>query len=300
MNANRRILHPTDFSATADHALDWAVQLVGSGSLTLLHALEWRGLGADPGKPAVAEVLAERRLVANAELTRRAEGLRGVCAEITTAVVEGVYAGPVVLDAARQADLVVLGRSGERRASGGWRQPSALGSLADEVVRFSERPVVVVPEPGPEKKQPRLARVLVPIDFSSGSRTALSAAVELAGAGEGTDATTLDLLHVIEQPILPDIYALGTDLTAIYPQIELRARTALAALAAELAPNTPTRLTVSFGRPAAEIIAFASANDDDLVVLSHRGLSLLERLLLGTTAEAVVRESTVPSLVVRG
>ncbi len=54
------------------------------------------------------------------------------------------------------------------------------------------------------------------------------------------------------------------------------------------------------GRPAIEIVNFANNNDIDLIVMGTLGKSGLERFLLGSVAEKVIRTSPVPVMVVRG
>lgn len=53
------------------------------------------------------------------------------------------------------------------------------------------------------------------------------------------------------------------------------------------------------GHPSHEIIEFARNNDIDLIVLGTLGKGGLDRFLLGSVAENVTRNSTVPVLVVR-
>ena len=59
------------------------------------------------------------------------------------------------------------------------------------------------------------------------------------------------------------------------------------------------RLTVE-GHPADEITKFAEKNSIDLIVMGTLGKSGLDRFLLGSVAEKVVRTSKIPVLVVRG
>lgn len=59
------------------------------------------------------------------------------------------------------------------------------------------------------------------------------------------------------------------------------------------------RLTVE-GHPAEEIIKHAEKNSVDLIVMGTLGKSGLDRFLLGSVAEKVVRTSSIPVLVVRG
>ena len=54
------------------------------------------------------------------------------------------------------------------------------------------------------------------------------------------------------------------------------------------------------GRPADEIPALANAIGADLIVVGSRGLGPVKRLLIGSTAEAVVHSAHRPVLVVRG
>ena len=54
------------------------------------------------------------------------------------------------------------------------------------------------------------------------------------------------------------------------------------------------------GHPADEIIKFAEQNDIEMIVIGTLGKTGLDRFLLGSVAENVVRHSKVPVLVVRG
>lgn len=54
------------------------------------------------------------------------------------------------------------------------------------------------------------------------------------------------------------------------------------------------------GHPAEEIINFAERNEVDLIVLGSLGKSGIERFLMGSISEKVVRNAKIPVLVVRG
>jgi nucleotide-binding universal stress UspA family protein len=56
---------------------------------------------------------------------------------------------------------------------------------------------------------------------------------------------------------------------------------------------------VRFGKPADEILQLAAEIGADLIMLGSHGFTGLERLLLGSTAERVVREAKCPVIVVR-
>lgn len=141
------ILVPTDFSETADAALDYAKRLAGQvgASLHLLHVF------ADPYAQAlyapdvyVPEVAAEIRTHAIDEArTRLAERLTADEQEYfrgTTAVVTGLTAKKIVEYAADHGiELIVMGTHGRRGVA-----HLLLGSVAEHVVRTAPCPVLTV------------------------------------------------------------------------------------------------------------------------------------------------------------
>jgi len=54
------------------------------------------------------------------------------------------------------------------------------------------------------------------------------------------------------------------------------------------------------GHPADEIVKFAEQNDIEMILMGTLGKTGLDRFLLGSVAENVVRHSKIPVLVVRG
>ncbi|HYO45479.1 MAG TPA: universal stress protein [Gemmatimonadota bacterium] len=78
------------------------------------------------------------------------------------------------------------------------------------------------------------------------------------------------------------------------------ARRSMAELLNRLRPNLPeTRGFVRAGKPWSEIVRLAEELDVDAIVLGSTGLSRIQRLLLGSTAEGVVRHASCPVLIVR-
>jgi nucleotide-binding universal stress UspA family protein len=64
--------------------------------------------------------------------------------------------------------------------------------------------------------------------------------------------------------------------------------------------NVAVEPVVLEGNPADEIVNFAEKNDIELIVMGTLGKTGIQRFLLGSVAENVVRHSRVPVLVVRG
>jgi nucleotide-binding universal stress UspA family protein len=138
-------------------------------------------------------------------------------------------------------------------------------------------------------------RILVPIDFSDGSNRAISQAVQLAGAL----GASLELFHAYQLPVfaLPDSSVTVSptyvaDLTDRAQKELDRQRERLAAEGLDVS----TRLVE--GNPADAIVERAIALHALMVVIGTHGRSGFRRFLLGSTAERVVRTSTVPVLTV--
>jgi nucleotide-binding universal stress UspA family protein len=65
------------------------------------------------------------------------------------------------------------------------------------------------------------------------------------------------------------------------------------------AANVEVESVLLEGNPADEIIEFAEQNGVEIIVMGTLGKTGLERFLLGSVAENVVRHSKIPVLVVR-
>jgi nucleotide-binding universal stress UspA family protein len=138
-------------------------------------------------------------------------------------------------------------------------------------------------------------RILVPIDFSPHSLRALDVAVSLAR----DCGAKLLLLSVVEPPVL----AVGFEgALAMTPEATLAkdASQRLRKLAQGcLSGSLPVTCMVKRGRPFDVITRLAEQKRIDLIVLATHGRTGLERLMLGSTAERVVRHALCPVLVVR-
>jgi nucleotide-binding universal stress UspA family protein len=66
------------------------------------------------------------------------------------------------------------------------------------------------------------------------------------------------------------------------------------------AAGVPFEGKIVEGNPANDIMKFAEESKEDLIVIGSIGKTGLEKFLLGSVAEKVVRNSRVPVLVVRG
>jgi nucleotide-binding universal stress UspA family protein len=145
----------------------------------------------------------------------------------------------------------------------------------------------------------RVRSILLPTDFSDCANYALPYA---AGIARATGASLI-CIHVIE-PLVPAVGYTGlTDpmpLADISGQLEDSAEKELPRLAEceELAGLNVEEVMVH-GDAAAEIVRVANERDVSMIVISSHGRTGFGRIIFGSTAEAVVRHSSCPVLVVK-
>lgn len=143
-------------------------------------------------------------------------------------------------------------------------------------------------------------RILVPVDGSATSNRGLKEALELAKAVGGQ----LLVVHVVENaPLIAAPEAatylpqLVDDLRAAGSKVvkTAKSRAEKAGIACE------TFVVETAGRPVYEsIVAEARRRKANVIVLGTHGRRGLARVLMGSDAEGVVRESSVPVMLVRG
>ncbi len=145
-----------------------------------------------------------------------------------------------------------------------------------------------------------MARILCPVDFSPASSPALTQALELAAASEGT----VEIAHVCNVPyyVRPDLLVWADSMSR--PMAAVAEESAKASLDSLLAPlsaqdRAHVRTSIHFGSPAETISKLAEASKANLIVMGTHGRHGLGLRFLGSVAERVVREAPCPVLVVR-
>ena len=143
----------------------------------------------------------------------------------------------------------------------------------------------------------RLKKILVPVDFSGFSTKALDYALAFANQFDAR----IVLLHVVEPAAYPESYMLvATALDNLNNDLIRSAQQKLRELSKErIDDRVPSELLVRMGRAYSEIAATASELDVDLIILATHGYTGLKHVLLGSTAERVVRHAPCPVLTVR-
>jgi nucleotide-binding universal stress UspA family protein len=233
---------------------------------------------------------AERYLDSHAALLR-ADGL--------DVVVDVRYgrAADVIVDAALNQHVILIalashGYSGLKR----W----ALGSVADNVVRATSIPVLIVRGRAPTRT-PVLSRIMVPLNGSPLAHQALPLATELARSAHAelllvqaiTPATTDYPGFATHDERRPQ---LGNTQTALRHQTTSTIDT----LAAELRIHEVDVRTHLVNGHVAEVLVHEAAHCGvDLIVMATHGYGGLRRWALGSVADTVLHATTTPLILVR-
>ncbi|HVO91178.1 MAG TPA: universal stress protein [Casimicrobiaceae bacterium] len=147
-------------------------------------------------------------------------------------------------------------------------------------------------------------RILVTVDGSPTSMRGLKAALDLAL----DQRASLDVLHIVDDmaitPALSVGYAPANYIESILQSLRDGGRKILAkaeALARDRGVEARPLLVETRGQTVAHaILQQARKQKSDVIVLGTHGRRGIRRILLGSDAETVVRESPVPVLLVRG
>lgn len=294
------IMVPLDGSEFARQAVPRAVSLARRAEARLLLARVHHGFPpADPEEAPRSLVEADRQLEAREreELAAAAEDVRSRGVEVETAFEEGPVAQALVRRAEEAADLVVMSTHGRSGFSRFW-----LGSVADHLIRSCGVPLFLVrpAEDGADAvaEAPDLDHVLVPLD---GSRVAGHVLGPATAVGELYGAR-FTLVRVIQPVVLPG-YGYGD----LPDGLDGEAMEAMEETAGRQLERDAGKLRERGLRVEVEIVRDPSVPgalleavdrlDADLLALATRGAGGLERMLLGSVADKVLRGAEGPLLV---
>jgi nucleotide-binding universal stress UspA family protein len=142
-------------------------------------------------------------------------------------------------------------------------------------------------------------RILVPINGSTTSERALQEAIKLA---EGK--AQIRLIYVIEEILAISNEGLDFANIAVLQEAARKAAEKTLAMAAETVRKSGAKVEIALLDELGQSVVDAINNEAqnwlaDLIVIGTHGRTGLTRLLLGSVAEGVVREATMPVLLIR-
>lgn len=278
-----RILVPTDGSDAAKKAADGAVELAKQFS-SEIHAVHF----VEPGKvpsDVESEVSAELGEYGEQIVNSIADSATDKGVQATTRVIETtspVHEEIVEYVTEHDIDLIVMGthgRSGLDRL--------IVGSVAERTLRVAPIPVLTVHSETTIDAE--FETILIPTD---GSETADIAADRAIQIGAATGAA-VHIVHVVDLTVVPDEPD-GVILDAMEAEGQQAVNRIIGR--AEAAGIHAVEASVLSGTPAKAIVDYTTARDVDLVVMGTHGRSGLQRYLLGSVTEKVVRLADMPVL----
>ncbi len=277
----RKIIVGVDASPSSVHALRWACHHHRDGDeIVAVMAWEYPSLSLLPPPPGTASRPGGSPTDAAKETLRRAvaEATADYNVLITKVTIQGSPAHSV-LEAAENADLIVLGTRGSGMTK------VLLGSVSRRILHHATIPVVIVPEGAPLDYGSEIA---VAVDGSDHSLAALRWAREL-------DVDRINVIHTWHpmrsySPYIPPIS--DSELESIANE------TIDGVLASELEGQTDERIHTSVMSGDARSILTDAELKPGLLVLGSRGLTGIVGAIIGSVTDYVVAHSGIAVAVI--
>jgi nucleotide-binding universal stress UspA family protein len=280
-----RILCPLDFFPASVKAVNYAAGLaeIYNAKIYLLHAVAPLAPVAYEFPLNTAEIAKEMQAASTHEMKKvlgrvKAHGVR----------VESFVRPGSVHDVIKRAvstmkpDLIAMGTHG-RTGIERW----FLGSETEWLMRHSPVPVLTI-SAKERLRSPAFRKILVTTDFSEGTADALEYAFSIAEENE----SQVTFLHVVNDIAL-DISKKYRDSIIAGVQAKLEAM-----VPAEAWDWCDIHARVDVGHPFRLIEQTLKKEKPDLLVMNIHGKGMLDRALLGSTAERIVRSAKCPVMLI--
>jgi nucleotide-binding universal stress UspA family protein len=282
----KTILCPVDFFPASDAAVSYAAGLAGNyeAGIHLLHVITPVPVSAYEYALDTTQIMKSMEAKAEEELVRLAAQVKEAGVTVDYEIRTGdVYEEIKASIEAVKPHIVVMGTHG-RRGVERW----FMGSTTEKLLRHSPVPLITISGTGEKAGVPRFRRILVTTDFSEGTADALAYAFSVAQENE----SQITLLHVVHD-VAADVSGKYREslLHGVEKQLE------------ELVPLEATtwcdvNTQVETGVPYRIILRVLEDEKIDLLVMNIHGKGMLDRALLGSTAERVVRVAPCPVMLI--
>lgn len=287
-----RIVAGVDGSASALHATRWAADEAAHRRvpLRLVHAVYASALAYAGGIGLPQDVFDGMEADGHQWLAEAETAARQAHPELDVELVlQTTHPAPTLIDESKNARLVVLGS----RGLGGFTGMLA-GSTAVALVAHGHCPVAVIRGRTPDEAPPSAGPVVVGVDGSPASESALALAFDEASV-RGAD---LVAVHTWIEISSQSAYAYQFNVD--WEASETRERELLAERMAgwqEKYPDVTVRRVVTRDQPVHSLLEHAA--DAQLLVVGSRGRGGFSGMLLGSTSQALIYHAPCPLLVVR-
>ena len=268
-----RLLVANDFSKSSENVLSSAIELAKIfGSIIVpIHVMP-ENLENEKVKTLLRETALNKLELT--ELQIKDEGVRVEPSILT----EGVPHEAIVKAAVDTNTNLILVGSGETKKGDNFK----LGTTAERIIQKSHKPVFVIKE----HLLLNVHHILCPVDFSPASHRALQNAITMARRFK----SELTILSVYETQFF-SWFASGKDREIEYGEGLSNNKKRLDAFLQKFNLNEVTYTTeISSGNPSEEILSTLSKKMIDLLIMGTSGKTGINRMLMGSVTEKVIRE----------
>lgn len=274
----KQILCPIDFFEASTKAFEYALKLATNYDARV-HALHIVApiIPATYGAPfSVSDLTADMEKEARGLLEKLKTKAAKANVRVTTEVRLGDIDREILSSVeALGADLVVMGTHGRR----GFER-LVLGSVTERMMRHCPAPMIIM---GPGKKgseaPPDIKQILLTTDFSEGTADAMDYALSIAQECQAK-VTLLHVLHEVAEETA------GKYRDALVRGVELQLQKLIPENALDWC-EVETR--IEEGLPYKVIPDLVKSGSFDLLVMNIHGKGMLDRALIGSTAERTLR-----------
>jgi len=285
------ILVPFDFSDFSHNALEYALFLaekLGS-QITVLHVMTTYSerYNNEEHLRAIEESLREREKEQKEKLDSLVSKgeTRGLTIKYEIIKRISIPVGIIDYLGTHNVDFIVMGNRG-KTGIGNWM----LGSVSEKIIRLSPVPVLTIHK---DWKKREVKTILIPIDFSEGSRFVIKQAHKLLA---GLHAE-LKFIFVIEEDDFPDIFSISFHFEN--KKNQKLTDTILDNLAEFTGiPQDKAEYIIRVGQPHDKIRECAEELSIDFIAMPKTGQNLIEKILIGSTTERMIRISPCPVLTI--
>jgi len=295
-----KLLVATDGSELAEAALPYAEELAGrlGSEVALLNVCESEELQASNMLQLYMSRLAEAVEQGIREYRGLAGGLESEETKVESVIVAGNPAKEIIDYAeTKHVSLIIMathGRSGIRRCT--------MGSVATKVLRGSSVPLALIKAGEPRSamcKRRLLAKVLLPLDGSKASETAVAYVEELAVMLK----MEVTLLQVVEPKSIP----IGAE-PWYYSDYRQESLAAMGQSAHDYLSGIEQRLNAKgiaassrteSGAASERILEVAEQISADVIAMSTHGRSGIARWAIGSVADRLAHAGNIPLILVR-
>src|SRR5581483_6991981 len=289
----KSVLVPLDGSTMAEQVLPYAEALVkqSQGQLFLLTAIpDIATSGEYIGQRDIAKEMEE----AEAYLDGKAKPLAAAGIKIAAEARVGIDVSTVILDLCQEHNIELVamtthGRSGITR----W----IYGSVADRVLHHTHLPLLLVRSSEEQPPSGSVKNILIPLDGSPLAASVLPFVSEIA---KGFDAQIYFFHAVPPVGAYPGIATEQIAVAQVLDDLQQQAKEYIASMVKDAQANgIKATGAVTIGFAVDEILNAAYSANCDLIALGTHGRAGIGRWVMGSVADAVLRRSHLPCLIVR-